>query len=641
MAPHPDTAEYLDLFLEECADQIAILEREALALEQDPSLERIQVMFRAAHTLKGSSRAMGFQNLATLTHEMENVLDQLRGGTLSFTRDIADVMLQCLDTLKLMQESVSSGTGDTVATDEVLAALRSCLGGDSGVPSHGSALVVSVTLRDECKTPYLRAFLCITALRDLGTILGTTPAEEELEQERFGSHFSVSLRTNKTADEVRSRLNAIPEVADVSVSVAPPAPQKPSTAPAPAERPRQETSSTVRVDVGRLDSLINLAGELVVERSRLGRLGRSIAARYGRDPEIETLVEVADRIGGLVETLQAQVTKARMLPIGTVLRRLPRAVRDLARNTGKSVSLTFEGEETEVDRSVIEVIGDPLLHLLRNGVDHGIELPDVRRAAGKPESGTIRISARHEGGHIIVEIADDGAGIDAERLKSRCVEAGVLAREAAERLSYAEACRLVFQSGVSTAHTVTEVSGRGVGMDIVLSNLQHLGGFVEVDSSPGRGTTFTLHLPLTLAIVRGLLVLVGATVLALPVRNVVETVRSAASDAGAIQGRPVLHHRGVTVPLVSAAEVLGLDKGAERVPARDEVADAEVVVLGTAERRFGLIVDRVLGDEDLVIKPLDSLIGKASSIAGATILGDGSVGLIVDVGSLAKEVLGG
>ncbi|MEP0767052.1 MAG: chemotaxis protein CheA [Fimbriimonadia bacterium] len=642
MVPNPDTAQYLDLFLEECAEQIAVLEREILALEQDPCPERIQAMFRAAHTVKGSSRAMGFQNLAELTHEMENVLDRVRGGALPFTHDIADVLLHCLDALKLMHESISSGSGDGVATDEVLAALRACAAGEASVPSSEAAFTVTVVLRDDCEMPYLRAFLCITVLGEMGTVLGTTPAEEEMEQERFGGRFSVNLRTERTAEEVRAKLGAVPGVADVSVITASPLSPKPTPAPpAPADRLRQEISSTVRVDVGKLDALINLAGELVVERSRLGSLGRSVAARYGRDPEVESLVEVVDRFGRITEALQEQVTKARMLPIGTVFQRLPRAVRDIARKTGKRVSLTLDGEETEVDRSVIEAIGDPLLHLVRNSVDHGIEPPEQRRAAGKPETGTIRVSARHECGHIIVDIADDGAGIDAEKLRGRCVEAGILTPDAAERLSHAEACRLVFQSGVSTAEAVSEVSGRGVGMDIVRNNLQQLGGVIAVDSVSGLGTTFTLHLPLTLAIARGLLVMVGPTVFVIPVRNVVETVRPASAEVHRVQGNWVLHHRGLTVPLVSAADLLGLDKGVDGAAGRKPVQGAEVVVLGTAEQRFGLIVDRALGDEDVVIKPLGALIGRTSGVAGATILGDGSVGLILDVAGLAKEVLGG
>lgn len=639
MAPNLETTQYVEVFLEECAEQIAVLEREALALEQDPSAERIQAMFRAAHTLKGSSRAMGFQNLATLTHEMENVLDCIRGGRCTFTTDIADVMLQCLDTLKLLHESISSGSGDAVATDEVLAALRACVDGEASVPSSELVYAVTVTLREDCATPYLRAFLCITVLGELGTVLGTTPSEEELEQEQFGGRFSVKLATKGTADEVRAKLLAVPEVMNVSVSDAQAAPPKAS--PAPADRPRQETSSTVRVDVARLDALVDLAGELVVERSRLGSLSRSVASRSGRDPEVEQIVEAVDRLGRITEALREQVTKARMLPIGTVFQRLPRAVRDIARNTGKSVSLTLEGEQTELDRSVIEAIGDPLLHLLRNCVDHGIEPPEQRRAAGKPETGSIRVSARHEAGHIIVEVADDGAGIDAERLKSKCVETGTLAPEAVERLSYSEACRLVFQSGVSTAEAVSEVSGRGVGMDIVLNNLQQLGGLVTVDSSPGHGTTFTLHLPLTLAIVRGLLVMVESTVLVLPVRNVVETVPLASAEVHRVQGNSLLYHRGATVPLVPAAEVLGMDKGVVRSEDREAVSCAEIVVLGSAEQRFGLVVDRVLGDEDVVIKPLGAFIGRASCIAGATILGDGTVGLILDVAGLAKEISGG
>jgi two-component system chemotaxis sensor kinase CheA len=674
MSPDIDNAQYMGLFLEETAEQLHVLEQETIKLEQKPSAERLQLLFRAAHTIKGASRAMGFMRLGELTHEMENLLDKLRNAELQVDAEIADALLACLDALTAMHRSISEGGGDEVDTAALTGRLRR-LCGSSPAPAQSAGpaerftpeqtaqinsaaqrarapvYVASFELAEGCAMKLVRAFMAITAVGELGQILFTDPDPDELEAEPFDLAFRLIFQSDAREEAIRERLGQIGEVKSLSVerlAAEGDGAQTPATSGEPEraagaqheQRPTAgkplDTGHTVRVDVARLDRLIDLVGELVIDRTRIAQIGASLAARSDYDTLIESLAEATGHISRITEELQEQIMNARMLPIETVFSRLPRVVRDLARSSGKDVRLETDGGETELDRSVIEAISDPILHILRNSVDHGIEAPEVRRQKRKPETGLIRVSARHDQNLIVLRIEDDGAGIDVEALKEKSVAKGVITREAAGRLNDQEARLLVFHSGVSTARRLTEVSGRGVGMDIVRGNLQDVGGMVEVESKRGEGTSFTLRLPLTLAIIRGLLVRIDGTVFVAPLANVDQTLRVTAADVRQVNQRPVIDLRGETLPVIRGSHLFwraGLPKGGG-LP--DHFC---VVVLGSAEQRLGLIVDQLLGDQEVVIKSLDQYFGEVPGISGATILGDGSVALIMDIAGVAREAL--
>lgn len=700
MSTEMDMSQYLDLFLQEADEQLEVLEQETLKLEKEPSHERLQVIFRAAHTLKGSSRAMGFTNFANLTHEMENVLDLLRSDKLAVTTEIADGLLACIDALGQLKESIAAGNGDAGDFSELVAKLSSFTSGsavkapDSAKaaapqkekpkvewkgqlppeliePLKEAAKVQTVwharyRLVPDCVMKFVRAFMAISVIQEGGELLACIPNREELEEEAFDTDFELFFQTTLPEKDIRAKLAAISEVEAFEMSewkpdeacgpepaqVAPkqetadpakPAPQQVQTAPqakdtalgpSSSSTPRKtESGQTVRVDVARLDELMNLVGELVIDRTRVAQIGAQLASKYEFDSNVEELAETVSHIARITGDLQDQIMKARMLPIETVLNRFPRMVRDLAQKVNKEIKLELNGGDTELDRSVIEVIGDPLLHILRNSVDHGIESPEERIAAGKPSTGTIVVSARHQENHIVIEITDDGRGIDLDRVKKKAIEKGLLTKEAAERISDKDAIQYIFASGLSTARQVSEVSGRGVGMDIVKSNIQKLGGLIDVETVPGHGTKFSLRLPLTLAIIRGLLVRISDVVYVIPLGSVIETLLIPKKAIQTVHGREVIVIRGVTTPLVRMNQVFQTVKPAK---ANDD-DEFYVVIVGLAEKRIGLVVDSLIGEQEVVIKSLSRFIGDIKGVSGATILGDGNVALIADVNGIIDD----
>lgn len=689
MSAELDMSQYLDLFLQEGEEQISILEAETLILEQDPTDERLQVIFRAAHTLKGSSRAMGFSNFAELTHEMENVLDQLRHRTLAVTTEIADKLLACIDTLSQMRDSIADGNGDGLDCHELVAGLQALSGTQTEQVLHvetaaqteiwpfptlvpadmaealaeaaKEAPVFNARFRlvHDCVMKFVRAFMAVSIAQEAGELLVCVPGQEELEEEAFETDFELVFQSTGSADEIREKFAAISEVEKFwfepwssaeakpvtdSAAAKPPLtviePEAGKSAPAPAQASpaaakRTETGQTVRVDVARLDSLMNLVGELVIDRTRIAQIGADLSQKY-EDPHVDALSETVSHVARITSDLQDQIMKVRMLPIETVFNRFPRVVRDLAQKLGKDVKLELNGGETELDRSVIEVIGDPLLHILRNSVDHGIELPADREKAGKPKQGTVTVSARHQENHIVIEITDDGKGINPDKIKAKAVEHGLVSAEAAAKLSDKEAIQFIFHSGLSTATEVSEVSGRGVGMDIVRSNIQKVGGLIDLESTPGQGSRFALRLPLTLAIIRGLLVEIDRQVYVLPLGSVVETLLINNKEIQKINNREVVLIRGVTTPLLRTCQLFGADLNSGKETS-DEIY---VVIVGLAEQRLGLVVDRLIGEQEAVIKSLSRFCGDVRGVSGATILGDGNVALIVDVNgivNLAKQ----
>lgn len=695
MSAELDMSQYVDLFLQEADEQIEILERETLKLEEDPTSERLQVIFRAAHTLKGSSRAMGFSGMAELTHEMENVLDQLREGHLQVTTEIADALLQCQDDLRQMVVSIGEGNGDQADCSALVAQLQGFING-SAAPAGGAEasapaankdeeltlcpdLVetlqqaaeqapirqLRVTVNAECVMKFARAYMVTGVLTEVAELLATVPSVEDLEEEKFNQQFLALFQGGPSDDELLAQLKGISEidslvltpwsvdatpeltvvandepVAQEATAAAPTAPAAPA-APAPKspaaesngnKQAASATGQTVRVDVTRLDALMNLIGELVIDRTRIAQIGSDLGSKFN-DPNIDALEETVSHIARITSDLQDQIMKARMMPIETVFNRFPRVVRDLANKLGKDVKLELVGGETELDRSVIEVIGDPLLHILRNSVDHGLESPETREELGKPRQGRVLVRAYHQDNHIVIEIRDDGRGIDAEKIRKKAVEKELLTKDQADRLTDREALQYIFSSGFSTAAEVSEVSGRGVGMDIVRSNIQRLGGLIDLETEVGKGSRFVLRLPLTLAIIRGLLTRVGEQVIVLPLGSVVETLLVEVDSIQTVNRNEVIVLRGQTLPLVRLNDMFDIQSR------EDSFEDGQyVVVVGLAERRIGLAVDGLIGEKEVVIKSLSRFCGDVPGISGATILGDGNVALIADVnGIVLKE----
>lgn len=673
MSAELDMTQYLDLFLQEADEQLEILEQETLKLERDPTQDRLSIIFRAAHTLKGSSRAMGFLNFANLTHEMENVLDQLRAGGLLLTTDIANALLNCIDSLCEIKANIAEGKGEQVDCSALITVLQQFLGGETPAPAvvetqsipelrvspeNEEALAIAATekpviqaqfrLRSDCVMKFVRAFMAISIVQEGGELLAAVPNTEMLEEEQFELDFALFFQHTDSREMLMTKFSGIGEmesfeVREWSASSDQPAAElakpdapvvaavaSPPASEAPVAAKKVETGQTVRVDVARLDELMNLVGELVIDRTRVSQIGTMLAAKYEYDENIEALGETVGHITRITADLQDQIMKARMLPIETVFNRFPRMVRDLAQKIGKEISLELLGGETELDRSVIEVIGDPLLHILRNSIDHGIEKPEIREASGKPRSGKVVVSARHQENHIVIDIVDDGGGIDHNRVRAKAIQSGLVSKEAAERLTEKECLQFIFASGLSTAAEVSEVSGRGVGMDIVRSNIQKLGGIIDVDTTIGEGTKFSLRLPLTLAIIRGLLVKVSGVVYVIPLGSVIETLNVNNDQIQTVHKQEVIVIRGMTTPLVRLRNIFTT----RNFIAESSTTSQYVVIVGLAEQRIGLVVDSLIGEQEVVIKSLSRFCGDVAGVSGATILGNGNVALIADVNGI-------
>ncbi len=663
--------EEISVFLDELEEKIHVLSENFLMLERKgDSREVLQKIFRAAHTIKGSSAVMGYEKMASLTHEMENLFDQMRRGEfLPVTRQLVDTLFMALDTLQALRDEI---VGKDVSVDirQVVEELRQWQEGNPAIPDaepEKSGLQPGVTgtletvvqevireaelkgyqaywvkteLDPDCQMKSVRAFLFFETLQQVGEVIKSEPPIEDIQDGRFDNGFQVVLLTKEDSDRVRSLLMAIAEITTVSLE------QivltggvdllKQLDFKGAAEQAREhevKTVQTVRVDVRRLDTLMNLVGELVIDRTRLNRFAKIFEERFGPGSEdlVDNLNEISRHLGQVSGDLQEQIMKARMLPVAQVFNRFPRMVRDLAKKLGKEINFIVEGHETELDRNVIEVIGDPLIHLIRNAIDHGIEVPGERLKLGKPRVGVLKLKASYMENHIIIIVQDDGGGIDQDRLRAKAVERGLMDWEMAERLTDQEALNLIFMPGFSTVAEVSDLSGRGVGMDIVRNQIENINGIVDISSTLGVGTTFTIKLPLTLAITQALMVGLGNGQFAFPLANVVETISVQAGEIKRVKHREVILVRGRILPLLRLSEVFEM----EGIEEKDRLF---VVVLGIGEKRVGVIVDKLLGELEIVIKSLGDYLGKVPCLSGATILGDGQVALIVDVGGLVKEI---
>ena len=646
-------SELIGVFLAEVEDQLQTMEQEILKFEQDrESEETIQSLFRAAHTLKGSSSTMGFEEMKQLTHEMEHILDQVRNRRLSVTNLMIDLLFKCLDRLKMLKEEFSAGTDITIEIDPLINELRAAANSETGK----SFLLVRVRIAEECMMKLARAFLIPNELRVFGDVLKTFPPIHDLEENEASSLNEIQclLATETEASLVRDALLSIMDVVEAEVShVAPYGPGSQCRLAAAAAdvvaldvatpdevtcdatgsnaRPNEKrTTQTIRVDVQRLEHLMNLVGELVIGQTRIKQIVNVLHHCYTSDENVGELGQISNHLSRIVGELQESVMKVRMLPIGQLFNRFPRMVRDLAHSLGKEIDLIIEGRETELDRTIIEEIGDPLIHLIRNAVDHGIETAEERQRSGKPLKGRLRITAAHEENQMVITVEDDGAGIDPQNIKDVALRKGIVSEKQAKELSTQEAMNLIFSPGFSTVSSVSEISGRGVGMDIVRNHIENLNGMIDIESELGAGTRIKIKLPLTLAIISGLLIKLNERTYILPMSNVVEIVRMPSEAIQTIKGEPVIIIRGQVLPVYWLHDYFHLPRTRRR---RKQLP---IVVVGAAEKRIALVVDELNGNQEIVVKSLGAFIGKTDFISGASILGDGQVALILELTGIGR-----
>ncbi|CAM3882392.1 chemotaxis protein CheA [Cohnella lubricantis] len=661
-----DLSQYIDIYLEELDEQLNAVEEEMLRLEQEGSTESgIQRLFRAAHTLKGSSAAMGFAKMNELTHEMEHLLDLARNGQLSFATPMTDLFFRCLDGMKKLQAEIVRSGQEQFDIGPLILQLREYTkrnrpvaeadSFDAAPPEawrnlqlnavHGRlAVKLRVSLADTCEMKAVRAYMVDVQVRELGYVAWSNLTDPEPNGDDPGSFVWLAAIAVQ-ADELEERIAGMMDVENAAVEMCDLASvgfeaeaharepggngEEPAESTSAADRSR---SQTVRVQVDRLEHLMNLVGELVIDQTRMQQLQKLFRQQLGSDDHVDALSALSDHLTRTVGELQQSVMKVRMLPLEHLFNRFPRMVRDTARTLQKDVEFVVEGKDAELDRTIIEDLGDPLTHLIRNALDHGLEAPVDRIQAGKPAKGTLRISAIHEDNQVVITVEDDGAGIRAERIRQSAVAKGIIAAADAAKLMDAEAVHLIFRPGFSTASTVSEISGRGVGMDIVRTEIERLNGTIEIDTVPGQGTRFVIRLPLTLAIITGLLVQVSEKEFILPMSSVAEIIRTEASEIRTVNGNPVVKIRDQIVPIVWLHDALRLPRGEAR---RKQIP---LVIVGRMEKRLALAVDDLLGNQEVVIKSLGTFIGQADGVSGATILGNGKVAMILDTTSILKWV---
>ena len=664
----PDiTEEDIKVFLDEAEENLSLLDEDIVRLEREQnSLDLLQEIFRAAHTLKGSSAMLGYHEMTQLAHAMESVLDMVRKGTLEVSTRVVDALLHSHDVLVMLKEELATPLDRDVDIRPTVAELESVMEGglgrqqtDLGEASESrlsldrqamqrlhalaeaghDAYRLRVTFSSETNWPAVRCLQVVNELDEIGEVLASDPSRAEIEEERVGLVLQVVFAGDQDEGTLASAVASVDEIHSVEVSPYDDEDTPTSTGPQvpvddDASRRGSQRPQGIRIDVDRMDQLMNTVGELVIDRTRISQISNVLESRYGEDEMVQALSRTSAHIVRIVDELQESTMKIRMLPVGTVFSGFARMVRDLAQAADKRLDFMITGQDTEIDRTVIERIRDPLVHLLRNAVDHAIEPPEQRRDAGKPETAVIQLSAYHEQAHIVTTVEDDGRGIDPQRVRDSALKKGLISEERASRLSDAESVDLIFMAGMSTAQTTTEVSGRRVGLDIVRSNTEAINGFVNVDTRIGEGTRFTLKLPLTLATVEALLVSSNETLYAVPAVYVQATVDLKPEDIQTIQGRAVFGLRENVVPLFELGAALGMDTAG--TPDRDKTS---VVVVRFGERLVGLAVDYLLELQEIVVKSLGGYIGEVAGMAGASILGDGRVVLIVDVATVMNSGL--
>ncbi|GAA9273394.1 chemotaxis histidine kinase/response regulator CheAY2 [Helicobacter pylori] len=652
-----DLQEIMEDFLIEAFEMNEQLDQDLVELEHNPEdLDLLNRIFRVAHTIKGSSSFLNLNILTHLTHNMEDVLNRARKGEIKITPDIMDVVLRSIDLMKTLLVTIRDTGSDTnngkeneieeavkqlqAITSQNLEGAKETSGTKEAPKEEAKKEAEKENIKEnqenKAKAPIAENSASDNPLADEPDLDYTNMSAEEVEAE-----IERLLNKRQEADKERraqKKQEAKPkqEVAPKTETPKTETPKTPKTetktkAKADTEEnkaPSIGVEQTVRVDVRRLDHLMNLIGELVLGKNRLIRIYSDVEERYDGEKFLEELNQVVSSISAVTTDLQLAVMKTRMQPVGKVFNKFPRMVRDLSRELGKSIELIIEGEETELDKSIVEEIGDPLIHIIRNSCDHGIEPLEERRRLNKPETGKVQLSAYNEGNHIVIKISDDGKGLDPVMLKEKAIEKGVISERDAEGMSDREAFNLIFKPGFSTAKVVSNVSGRGVGMDVVKTNIEKLNGIIEIDSEVGVGTTQKLKIPLTLAIIQALLVGVQEEYYAIPLSSVLETVRISQDEIYTVDGKSVLRLRDEVLSLVRLSDIFKVDAILE------SNSDVYVVIIGLADQKIGVIVDYLIGQEEVVIKSLGYYLKNTRGIAGATVRGDGKITLIVDVGAM-------
>ncbi|WP_367700403.1 chemotaxis histidine kinase/response regulator CheAY2 [Helicobacter pylori] len=649
-----DLQEIMEDFLIEAFEMNEQLDQDLVELEHNPEdLDLLNRIFRVAHTIKGSSSFLNLNILTHLTHNMEDVLNRARKGEIKITPDIMDVVLRSIDLMKTLLVTIRDTGSDTnngkeneieeavkqlqAITSQNLESAKETSGAketpQKEVKEEAKEEAKEENKENKAKAPTAENPASDNPLADEPDLDYANMSAEEVEAE-----IERLLNKRQEADKERRAQKkqedqAKPKQEVTPTKETPKAPKTETKAKAKADTEENKAPSigveqTVRVDVRRLDHLMNLIGELVLGKNRLIRIYSDVEERYDGEKFLEELNQVVSSISAVTTDLQLAVMKTRMQPVGKVFNKFPRMVRDLSRELGKSIELIIEGEETELDKSIVEEIGDPLIHIIRNSCDHGIEPLEERRRLNKPETGKVQLSAYNEGNHIVIKISDDGKGLDPVMLKEKAIEKGVISERDAEGMSDREAFNLIFKPGFSTAKVVSNVSGRGVGMDVVKTNIEKLNGIIEIDSEVGVGTTQKLKIPLTLAIIQALLVGVQEEYYAIPLSSVLETVRISQDEIYTVDGKSVLRLRDEVLSLVRLSDIFKVDAILE------SNSDVYVVIIGLADQKIGVIVDYLIGQEEVVIKSLGYYLKNTRGIAGATVRGDGKITLIVDVGAM-------
>jgi len=578
-----EMAEIVESFIVESNEIMDRLGPSLLELEKNPTnVELHNVIFRAVHTMKGTSSFLGFEQLTTLAHHFEDVLNKIRRNELQVTTEKMDVMFEAFDLLKVLVQRIESHDTSKVDLTAILPKLDAIARGDIAQTASSA--------QD------LKASVLQTTVPD-GSSVAPAYEEESVKNDAEEAAPKVGeTKSNQASQQVQGK------IADASI----------------------------RVDVGRLDALMNLVGELVLGRNQLAQIARKVGEQHENFSVAHELAETNAHIDFITTELQMAVMKTRMIPISKVFNKLPRLIREVSKETGKEVDLVIEGEETELDKTLIEELNDPMVHLMRNAADHGIELPADRVALGKPSKGTVTIKAEHEGNHFIISIDDDGKGMDPEMLKRKAIEKGMITEAQAREMTVNEAFNLIFAPGFSMATKVTNVSGRGVGMDVVRTNIQKLKGTIDIESHVNVGSKFVIKLPLTLAILQALLVEASGEIFSIPLESVLEVVKIDGNELSTINGREVIRLRETILPVSHLGEILCNNKK------KMQMRTMYIVVVGFAEQRLGLVIDSLLGQREIVIKSIGDYLGNIKGIAGSTILGDGRVIMIVDIGELMK-----
>lgn len=684
-----DVSQYLEIFVEETKEHLQSLNDNILVLENEPeNKDTINEIFRSAHSLKGMAGTMGYKRMQTLTHDMENVFSEIRNDKLKVTSDLVDILFQCLDALEAYLDNIintqDEGTDDNAA---IIKLLNDFLNGGNGgaeqaaqaaphtaqaAPQAANAAVtdfskvtfadfeqhaimeagaknlnvygVHVQVDPGCILKAARAFLVFKSVEELGEVIKSIPSAQDIEDEKFDLDFDIFVITGESLDKVLATVKNVSEIKNAEGSVikleekkeekaeeakkpeaakpaAVPQAGKP-TNPQPAKG-KPVVNRSVRVDIDKLDVLMNLVSELIIAKN-----GLVSAAATSNTEENQSVNEQIEYLERVTTNLHESVMNVRMVPIETVVNRFPRMIRDLSKKLDKKMELYMTGEETELDRTVIDEIGDPLMHLLRNSADHGLESAEVRRERGKDETGTIFLNAFQDGNNVVIEVGDDGNGIDIEKVKRKGIEKGTITPEQAEVVSDKEVIDLLFQPSFSTAEKISDVSGRGVGLDVVKSKIESLGGDVECKTVLGEGSTFTIRLPLTLAIIQALMVKLGNEQYAIALGSIQTIEDIPLSDIKYVQGKEVINLRGTVIPIIRLGELLD-------VPDRLEPDESLiVVVIKKGDKQAGLVVDSLVGQMEIVIKSLGKYININKMISGATILGDGEVALIIDANAI-------